>query len=406
MQTVNRIVNRRGQVAKCEQEALALLRENLAPGGMRAAAPGALARSRSYHCVFGRDAAICALAMVASGDPVLVRGAHASLESLAARQASNGQLPKFVDLEADVADFWYVGCIDSTLWWLIALDALARSGRERGAVRRLAPRARRAIAWLEAQEHPVIRLLSQNEASDWADIMPRSGFVLYTNALWYRVKRLYGLEGAAATRRHFNQLFHPGAHDVPEFRRIRLLTDYVIRRQQHRSLYLSYVNLASWGDEGDVFGNLLAVLFGLADKARSRSVLRALLREKVNQPWPVRAVCEPIARRDPRWRPYMDRHRQNLAHQYHNGGVWTMIGGFWVAALAANGLRAQATRDLARLAVANARGGWAFMEWFHGRTGAARGMPRQSWNAAGFLMAKQALDGKRGQTPFPGSGGR
>ena len=40
-------------------------------------------------------------------------------------------------------------------------------------------------------------LLQQNEASDWADIMPRSGFVLYTNALWHRVKRLFDLPNAA-----------------------------------------------------------------------------------------------------------------------------------------------------------------------------------------------------------------
>ena len=32
-----------------------------------------------------------------------------------------------------------------------------------------------------AQEHQRFFLLQQNEASDWADIMPRSGFVLYTN---------------------------------------------------------------------------------------------------------------------------------------------------------------------------------------------------------------------------------
>ena len=60
-----------------------------------------------------------------------------------------------------------------------------------GSVGRLAleRRGRRAINWLLAQEHQHFRLLQQNEASDWADIMPRSGYVLYTNALWYDVKR-------------------------------------------------------------------------------------------------------------------------------------------------------------------------------------------------------------------------
>jgi hypothetical protein len=221
--------------------------------------------------------------------------------------------------------------------------------------------------------------------------MPRSGYVLYSNALWYRVKRLYRLANAPTTLRHFNLLFRPGAHDAATYRRLRLLAGYVARPARRRALYLSYINFASWGDEGDVFGNLLAVLYGLADQARARGVLNALRRARADEPAPVRAVCEPILRSDPRWRPYMGRHRQNLAHQYHNGGVWPMIGGFWVCALAKAGYRARAERDLVRLAELNSREAWAFREWFHGRSGAPRGMPRQSWNAAAFLLARDAV---------------
>ena len=119
------------------------------------------------------------------------------------------------------------------------LDALvahrARSARRalrRGRPPRLLRRYRREVAlalqWLGAQEHQRFFLLQQNEASDWADIMPRSGFVLYTNALWYRVKRLFGLPNAAATRANFNGLFHPFSAGLAEYRRARLLNDYVL----------------------------------------------------------------------------------------------------------------------------------------------------------------------------------
>ena len=43
-------------------------------------------------------------------------------------------------------------------------------------------------------------------------------------------------------------------------------------------------------------------------------------------------------------------------------------------------------------------GGWAFNEWLQGRSGALRGMPGQSWNAAGFLMAQAAV--ASGESPF------
>ena len=111
--------------------------------------------------------------------------------TLARHQARNGQIPKFVDTERDEADFWYLGCIDATLWWLLAVALLDRQQPEGRLAQRLARSIERAIVWLSCQEHQRFHLLQQNEASDWADIMPRSGFVLYTNALWYAVKRLY-----------------------------------------------------------------------------------------------------------------------------------------------------------------------------------------------------------------------
>jgi hypothetical protein len=66
-------------------------------------------------------------------------------------------------------------------------------------------------------------------------------------------------------------------------------------------------------------------------------------------------------------------------------------------ALAKLGRRAQAWSELARLAEANARDGWRFTEWFHGRSLAPMGMAGQSWNAAAFLLALRAVEGAPAQ---------
>jgi glycogen debranching enzyme len=378
--------------------AIDLLKRNLTAEGILAATPGARSRARGYTAIFARDAAVCALGMVLSGDADLRRAAAASFATLAAHQAANGQIPKFVDTGRRDADFWYVGCIDATLWWLVGLDFVERHVPRTPLRRRFRREIARALAWLQAQEHPRFHLLQQNEASDWADIMPRSGFVLYTNALWHHVKRLYGLPGTAATRASFNHLFHPFSADLAEYRRARLLAGYPRRGARNRSLYLSFVNFSFFGDEGDAFGNVLAVLLGLPDSAAARRVLDALRRAGASSPYPLRSVVDPIAEESFLWRPYMSRHRQNFAWQYHNGGIWPFVGGFWVAALAANGRRGEGAVDLARLAEANALGRYGFHEWLHGRTFAPAGMRGQSWNAAAFLLALHAL--RTGSNPF------
>jgi hypothetical protein len=167
----------------------------------------------------------------------------------------------------------------------------------------------------------------------------------------------------------------------------------VLKKGRDRDLYLSFVNFAFWGDEGDVFGNVLAVLMGLADERAARRTLDALSRAGVGDPYPVRAVTHPIRHESSLWRPYMARHRQNQVWQYHNGGIWPMVGGFWVAALAGAGRARQAQEGLVGMARACEVGNWAFTEWLHGRTLAPRGMPGQSWNAAAFLLAEWVVAG-------------
>ena len=325
-------------IAACRQASLELLQRNLTPHGILAASRTEAAEARRYTRIFGRDAAICVMAMCGSGRPSLEQGAVASLDALAAQQAENGQIPKYVDPVGQDADFW------------------------------------------------------QNEASDWADIMPRSGYVLYTNALWYDVKRRYGLAHAEATHHHFNHLFDPFQRDLPEYHRARLLRHYARRGRKASGLYLSFVNLAMVGHEGDVFGNVLAVLCGLADAAAGQRIVKVIGAAHAADPYPIRVVLHPLSRQHELWRPYMARHQQNQMHQYHNGGIWPFVGGYWVMALVKLGLRAEARAELARLAQVNALDGWRFTEWFHGRTLAPMGMAGQSWNAAAWLLAHSALE--------------
>jgi len=107
----------------------------------------------------------------------------------------------------------------------------------------------------------------------------------------------------------------------------------------------------------------------------------------------VRTITDPIAEGDALWRPYMGRHNQNLPHQYHNGGVWPFIGGFWVLALVKPDRMAEARAELIKVARVNHLGSWSFTEWFHGETLNGMGMAGQSWNAAAFLYALQAVEG-------------
>ncbi|HEY6006952.1 MAG TPA: glycoside hydrolase 100 family protein [Geobacteraceae bacterium] len=375
----------------CYRRSLALLHRNSTPDGILASTRTEKAVGRHYASIFGRDAAICALGMAASGEPDLIDFARAGLLTLARHQAPNGQIPKYVKPETGEVDFWYTGCIDATLWWLVAVNFFDRLLPDDRLAEELAPRTALALRWLECQEHQAWYLLQQNEASDWADIMPRSGFVLYTNALWFWVKKLYDLPTARESRDYANLLFYPFGSAVPEQRRVRLLMHYIRNRAKPTPFYLSFVNFSVWGEELDIFGNILASLAGLADASGAGKIASSLLTMGASHPWPIRVVGTPIGREDPLWRLYMQRHRQNLPWQYHNGGIWPFVGGFWVMLLARLGREKEAWAELEKLALVNRLGDWEFNEWLHGQTGEPMGMPGQSWNAALFVLAYRTL---------------
>lgn len=384
---------------ECYGRSILLLEENSRPSGVIASRECEKALCRRYVSVFGRDAAISALGMIASGDPGLARSARAGLLTLAGGQASNGQIPNYVRPESGEVDYWYLGCIDATLWWLIAVafhDRMIPGASLSGG---LGGEIERALRWLLSQEHQTLFLLQQNEASDWADVMPRSGFVLYSNALWYQVKKLYGLPSLEETGRHFEHIFYPFGDDVPDRRRARVLAHYIRNKEKCRDFYLSFVNFSTWGSEVDVFGNILALLAGPADTSRTLRVIDSLISEGANSPHAVRVVLNPIEESSCLWRSYMHRHRQNLPYRYHNGGIWPFVGGFWVALLAGIKKEAEGWRELERLAQVNRLNGWEFNEWLHGKTGEPMGMSGQTWNAAMFILAFHAL--RDGLKVFP-----
>lgn len=385
-------------IDECYARSVQTLKMNSRKQGVIACMDSERSAARHYASIFGRDAAICSLGMVVSKDPELVKTASESILTLAYYQAPNGQIPKYVKPEPEEVDFWYAGCIDATLWWLIAVDFYDRHQPVDNLRKKLEGEVALALNWLLCQEHQRLFLVQQNEASDWADIMPRSGFVLYSNALWYHVKSLYGIKTAQKTRHHFRYIFYPFEQVATEERRASILAHYVKNRIKRSDFFLSFVNFSFWGEEVDVFGNILSCIFGLSGVSRACRITEQLLKIGVNKPYPVRSVHMPIRRNSPLWRLYMQRHKQNFPHQYHNGGIWPFTGSFWVILLSKVKRYDLAWKELERVAEANSLNNWEFNEWLHGKTGRPMGMAGQSWNAAMYILAYHILMEKK--SPF------
>ena len=71
-----------------------------------------------------------------------------------------------------------------------------------------------------------------------------------------------------------------------------------------RPYFLPYVAFRDFGDYCDVFGNLLAVLFGVANPAQEKRILDYLHQVGIAEPYPVRVLNPIIYPGNKDWREY------------------------------------------------------------------------------------------------------
>ena len=387
-------------INECYKKSIELLLNNSSDYGFLASSKQKRAIERNYLSIFARDASICALGAISSGNKKLILSAKKSLKILAKSQVHDGEIPNYVKPEKKYADFWRLGSIDATLRWLIAVDfydkntADKKFKRSLNAERPSGEKIKKAINWLYCQENENDNILIQTEASDWADLMPRNGKVLYTNALWYKIKKDYNLLATKKTKKDFNLLFYPYNNKTKNLPKSDKATiEMILKRKSKGDFYFSFVGYTYWGKDIDVYGNSLALLFDLPTRELKNKIIKYLLAKKRLKNLPMPVLFNPIKENSNEWRKYMESHKQNYPYQYHNGGIWPYASAFWTITLASAGQKQEAKKELEKIAYANSLNNWEFNEWFHAKTGEARGMKWQSWNAGAFLLAWHYLNG-------------
>ncbi|HXG35656.1 MAG TPA: amylo-alpha-1,6-glucosidase [Dehalococcoidia bacterium] len=380
------------------QQALAVLKSNATKEGFRAS-------SEIYNSIWGRDGSVICLGALLTGDDVLIQASRRTLLTLRDLQTPLGQIPNVLFLDSRRVDYY---AVDATAWWLIAVNAFWRLTHDERFLRSSKTAIKKAVTWLRYQSLDNTGLINSPPSADWMDCsIQRWGRVFYNNVLYFRalaglsdfgqeIEPVPGPDGADIARR-LNFLFWPERPINREWLPSWDTTFYEQVIEPQREHYLNYLSFETYEDSCDVLANCLAVLWDIADSRKRAKILRYFRRNRLSNPFPIRVLHPPVLQPNMLWNPKIDLSRehywQNAPYCYHNASVWPWVGGFYVAALAKAGDRS-AGRELVRLALANKagrQGEWEFNEWLHGQTGEPSGAVRQSWSAAGYIIAYKAV---------------
>jgi glycogen debranching enzyme len=385
------------------------------PAGYRASGLPA-----GYPQVWARDSMITFLGAAVTGDERLIAAGKASLETMSRFQSARGLIQLNVNPDTGYVSTENAGAVDANLWYILGHFLYYQLSGDRAFLRQHWPSIERALVWLEFQDMNECGLLEVPEAGDWMDLLAVRYNVLYDNVLYYAALLAYQelhralgntppshtpYVGAAGVHERINLLMWVDRCWVPQhfaehlekLKAIRLewfMLYHNIGTISSRPYYLPWVAFREYGDWCDSLGNLLAILVGIADGHRREHILHYMDQVGMAEPYPTKAIYPPIYPNEHEWREYYRSRNLNLPNQYHNGGIWPMIGGFHVAALVAHGWNERAKDMLVSLAKANALttgGGCCFNEWLHGQTGHPMGFAQQAWSAAMFLYAEYAV---------------
>jgi hypothetical protein len=343
-----------------------------------------------HHQVWARDSMITLLGARFVPDSQIQGALQASIALLRQKQAPGGAIPNNVDCQTLRPNFRAYA--DAGLWWIVGSSLLAPDPATVAAI----------LDWYACQDVDQSQLLSMQESADWQDLFCTRGKGLYLNCLYVLALRAAGQHERAASvaekingyfwyqgdgnmLRHIAHTFSTESQEEQDsLGRKRWLP--VKRNLVSDQYYLPYLGFRAVGEWFDALGNLLAILSGVADAAKTATILDFIERHGMVQA-PMTSLTPVIEPGHPDWRDYYG--MLNVPHHYHNGGVWPFIGGFYVAALVKAGRLDIAVLALDRLTELNRAG--EFNEWHHGQTHQPMGVTCQAWSAGMYLFACECV---------------
>jgi hypothetical protein len=338
-----------------------------------------------YPEPYTRDLMIAGLGILANGNQTLIDGIQRTLEILAKNQSPLGHIPSLAD------DPYDRGETDTTPLFLIGLAAFRTVTGEN---KFLEEAAERALTWLQYQSPADRVITAQQPTSDWRDEQWVLGYGLYVNTLVYAALKLWGQEERAAQLKvEMNRpVITRGSIDPKEQEGLAL---------EGKPYYALWSYKILFSERFDLLGNSLAILTGIADRSRAESIVHWVeesclqMREKgilsVNLP---PNLFPFILNGEPDW--YERYEKYNRPGEYHNGGVWPFVAGFYIAALTALGKTHLAREKLEALTEAVTLSTrpeleFGFNEWIRAQDGEPKGVDWQTWSAAMYLYAVDSV---------------
>ncbi len=382
------------------EHSIQLLKKVASPRGFLASANDIA----NYKRVWARDGVICGLAGLLDGNQELVEGMKNTLLTLADHQHSRGMIPSNVYFGKQGVEVSYgglAGRVDTVAWFIIGVCQYAYITKDTSLLEQLKPQVLKGFEIQESWEYNNGDLMYVPRSGNWADEYPTQGFILYDQLLRVWALRsflhfednlqLRAKEKAITSKICLNYkktqnaqgVYHPNAYKTLE----------------ETSYWVASLEPAGYQTQFDGFANSLALLLGIGTEKDQKELLTYTrgLQEELSLNllpafWPV------IKEEDEDWKWLTNNCKyefRNHPYEFHNGGAWQMVNGFYGCGLVLQKEALGAQEVLSAIEKLNSIEDHSFYENFNSHTGAPNGVPYCAWSAAGQVLLEHYIKGNR-----------
>ena len=375
----------------------------------------------NYHRVWARDGMIIGLAALMTENGEMLASFRRTLETLAKFQGPHGEIPSNVDPQGNRVSYGgMAGRVDADLWFLIGCGEYWEASSDDAFIEHMLPVIGKVIFLLGAWEFNNRGLLYVPATGDWSDEYVHNAYILYDQLLYLQAMRTvhhlrhrfvgsddHVLRSKISQLKHMlqdNYWFAPEAR-IPDdvYHEILFEKGRKAAGRSTRRYWLPFFSPHGYGYRFDALANVLASLLDVSTPSRRESVDSYIEKNIVPDEIKLLPAFHPVIKPvDKDWEELQITFTysfKNYPYEYHNGGLWPMITGFYVADLARRGQTGAAGEYLAGIHRANAMSmegqPWSFPEYVNGKDFLPGGNRNQGWSASAAIMGHYALQGRK-----------
>lgn len=354
----------------------------------------------NYKRVWTRDGVICGLAALSSGKGSLIDTFRRTLETLADARHSAGFMPSnvYYDTQGDrhISYGGLAGRVDAVTWFIIGLCQFAYHTGEKPFFSKHKEALQKCLKVLDAWEFNGKHLIYVPLSGNWADEYITDGYTLYDQLLrLWGLSCYYNLEPSEEMAIKILEIKKQIEINFTATKRGEKYHEKAFREAHIENYMPCSFTPAGYRKQFDAFANSLALLLDVGSEGFKKKVLKHALSTQNEVPLNlIPAFWPPIKEWDKDWDLLVHNCKyefRNFPYEFHNGGSWPMVNGFYGLALLSMGEAEKATETLGAINYANGLKEYGFYENFNSRSSVPNGVRYCAWSAAGAVLLHRSL---------------